>query len=72
MEPSKSKGDQLAAVILHYGLADRIYSRQDKIVCPFHPDRNPSMKVDYESGEFYCFGCGARGDAFTFMKRWRE
>ena len=69
MESSKSKGDQLAAVILHYGLADRIYSRQDKIVCPFHPDRNPSMKVDYESGEFYCFGCGARGDAFIFMKK---
>ena len=28
--------------------------------CPFHEDRNPSMKVD---DRFYCFGCGVTGDA---------
>lgn len=28
--------------------------------CPFHEDRNPSMKVD---DRYYCFGCGVTGDA---------
>ena len=28
--------------------------------CPFHQDRSPSMKVDRR---YYCFGCGATGDA---------
>ena len=27
--------------------------------CPFHDDRNPSMKVDTR---FHCFGCGEHGD----------
>ena len=28
--------------------------------CPFHDDKNPSMKLNEEY--FYCFGCGATGD----------
>ena len=28
--------------------------------CPFHQDRTPSMKIDRR---YYCFGCGATGDA---------
>ena len=35
-------------------------------VCPFHKDRNPSMKVDRR---FYCFGCGATGDVIDFTSR---
>ena len=34
--------------------------------CPFHEDRNPSMKVD---DRFYCFGCGATGDAVDLTAR---
>ena len=34
-------------------------NRNGMCVCPFHNDRNPSMKVDRR---FYCFGCGATGD----------
>ncbi len=32
--------------------------------CPFHDDRNPSMKVDER---FHCFGCGEDGDAIDFV-----
>ena len=28
--------------------------------CPFHSDKSPSMKLDER---YYCFGCGATGDA---------
>ena len=31
--------------------------------CPFHNDRNPSMKVDKR---FHCFGCQADGDVIDF------
>lgn len=32
--------------------------------CPFHDDRNPSMKVD---DRFYCFGCQRKGDVIDFV-----
>lgn len=35
-------------------------NRNGKALCPFHPDSNPSMKVDRR---YYCFGCGATGDS---------
>ena len=33
--------------------------RRDSCLCPFHPDRHPSMKLYKNS--FYCFSCGAGG-----------
>ncbi|MEW6399621.1 MAG: DNA primase [Bacillota bacterium] len=39
-------------------------------LCPFHPDRRPSLSVSPERQMFYCFACGAGGDVFAFvMKR---
>ena len=34
--------------------------RNSMACCPFHDDKNPSMKLNEEY--FYCFGCGATGD----------
>ncbi len=36
-------------------------------VCPFHPDKTPSLAISREKGLWHCFGCGAGGDAFTFV-----
>ena len=35
--------------------------------CPFHDDKNPSMKLNEEY--FYCFGCGATGDVIDLTAR---
>ena len=40
--------------------------RNGMAVCPFHTDKNPSMKVDKR---FHCFGCGADGDVINFVER---
>lgn len=69
---SLTPGQELASVLLYYGMIDHVESRVEKIICPFHADRNPSMKVDFDSGDFYCFGCGARGNAKDFVKRYEK
>jgi len=37
-------------------------------LCPFHAERSPSFNVREETGRYKCFGCGAAGDAFTFVQ----
>lgn len=44
---------------------------QLKGLCPFHAEKTPSFHVHVERGFFYCFGCGAKGDAFDFVMRTR-
>lgn len=46
-----------------YGIHVR---RNGMAVCPFHNDKNPSMKVDKR---FHCFGCQADGDVIDFVAR---
>jgi DNA primase len=36
-------------------------------LCPFHPDRNPSMAVSSAKNLFKCFSCGKGGNALSFV-----
>ena len=47
----------------YYGIR---VNRNGMAVCPFHRDKNPSMKVDKR---FHCFACQADGDAVDFVSR---
>ena len=47
----------------HFGIR---VGRNGMCRCPFHDDKNPSMKADRR---FHCFGCGADGDVIDFAAR---
>ncbi len=38
-------------------------------LCPFHNERTPSFAVYPDTNSFFCFGCGAGGDAISFLMR---
>lgn len=38
-------------------------------LCPFHNEKTPSFNVNTDRGMFKCFGCGERGDVFTFVQK---
>ena len=40
-----------------------------KGLCPFHSEKSPSFTVYPADNSFYCFGCGAGGDAITFIRK---
>src|SRR6202035_5957135 len=37
-------------------------------LCPFHDERTPSFGIDPAEKVYYCFGCQASGDVFTFVQ----
>ena len=59
--------NELAKVLWYYKLIPTISEPIQKIVCPFHNDINPSMKVDLLEGRWFCFGCGKSGYAKDFV-----
>src|SRR5258705_11745263 len=38
-----------------------------KGLCPFHDEKTPSFNVAAPKGVYFCYGCGAGGDAITFV-----
>jgi DNA primase len=55
-------GNDLRKVFYYFGI-----DQDDKIVCPFHDDHNPSCHINFDEGVFHCFACGASGDAYQFV-----
>lgn len=39
-----------------------------KARCPFHNEKTPSFFISVDRGTYYCFGCGAKGDIFSFVE----
>ncbi|HRY30898.1 MAG TPA: DNA primase [Candidatus Paceibacterota bacterium] len=40
--------------------------------CPFHNEKTPSFFISPERDSYYCFGCGAKGDIFSFVQQFES
>jgi len=56
-------------VLRHYDLAVRGTGTQRSIICPFHPDKKPSCRVELDKKIWHCFGCQASGNILEFAAR---
>lgn len=58
----------LTEVIRGYGVDLKKRGRDFVACCPFHAENTPSFTVTPIKQAWYCFGCGAGGDALTFVR----
>ena len=68
MAAVKTSAD-LVALISRYAELEKA-GKEWRGLCPFHQDKKTkSLYVNPEKGLWHCFGCGASGDAITFLQR---
>ncbi|MGN6475014.1 MAG: DNA primase [Mycobacteriales bacterium] len=58
----------LEAIIGDHVALRRAGAGRLKGLCPFHEEKTPSFTVNTTLGFYKCFGCGASGDAITFVR----
>lgn len=45
----------------------KIKGNELNCLCPFHEEDTPSFNANLETSQYHCFGCGAKGNAITFI-----
>jgi len=58
---------RIVEVIESYGVKLEKKGTEFVALCPFHDEKTPSFTVTPDSEKYYCFGCGANGDAIDFV-----
>lgn len=74
--PSQIPEDFIEEVLARTDLVSLIHSRVPlkrsgknfSACCPFHKERTPSFSVSPDKQFYHCFGCGASGNAITFLR----
>jgi len=72
--------DQVANILEIVDIVDVIDSRiklkrigsNYKACCPFHEETTPSFTINQPKQFYYCFGCGAGGDAIKFLREYEN
>lgn len=63
---SEVRRDEFISVLKHFDMFEPLSSY--KVICPFHGDKNPSMLINLDESNFYCFGCGVKGSTNELVK----
>lgn len=66
IEELRQRADILRVIGAHVSL--RKQGKRFVGLCPFHSENTPSFSVSPDKGLYYCFGCHAKGDVFTFVQ----
>lgn len=56
---------QIETILKHYSLQP---DKNNMLVCPFHKEKEPSLKIYPQINTFHCFGCGKNGDVIEFIQ----
>lgn len=74
MKSSTYRDDVLARADIHAIINPRVplikQGNEFAALCPFHDERSPSFTVTPGKNLFYCFGCGATGNAVDFVMKY--
>lgn len=62
------QGNDIADVVSRYVQLKQA-GTDYKGLCPFHREKTPSFSVSTQKQMFYCYGCSAGGDVFTFVMK---
>ena len=62
-------GLSIITVLKHYNLSA---NKNSMLKCPFHDDKDPSLKIYTKTNTFYCFSCGATGDQIQFIEMFEK
>ena len=67
----RSEAD-FSAVLASYDIEmkkDGTRPSQFKALCPFHDDKDPSLKINIDKNIFHCFVCEAKGNVLEFVMK---
>jgi len=67
--PAARERHLLSSVVARHTDLKRRGQREMVGLCPFHQEKSPSFEVNDDKGTYHCHGCGAGGDAITFLMR---
>lgn len=60
---------EFGTVLSHFNIEYPQGKNQIKILCPFHPEKTPSLSINLGDGKWQCFGCSQKGNALEFLIR---
>ena len=70
VEEVRSKNDIVEVVSEHVRLQKK--GGRHWGLCPFHNEKSPSFSVTQNKQMYYCFGCGAGGNVYTFLMEYEH
>lgn len=63
LDKDKAKAFPIGELMIRCNLPVRF----NKIICPFHEDKTPSLSLDVKNNRWKCFGCNKKGDVIDFV-----